>query len=213
MKIQTTTKQPSFAEVVKSSLYSFKAQSWRWDYFPAFGSLVTIHTPERTVFGLVYALQTGTLDPGRYPFTYQKTEEELLAEQPQIFEFLQTTFHVMTVGFFEQGRIFYQFAPEPPKMHAFVSHATQAQTKLFFSSCDYLHLIFNFPQLTAVDELLLSLLREQQRLDILSSESFFTFIETISLITGDDYRRLKILITRAQSLSPLIKPLPPEFLK
>ncbi len=205
MKIQPTTKLHSFAEVIESSLHAFKAQSWQWDYFPAFGSLVTIQTSERTLFGIVYAVQTGSFDQGRYPFTFQKTESELRAEQPQIFEFLQTTFSCLTVGFSEKNNLVYQIAPEPPKMHTFVHHATPAELSQFFSSCMYLHLVFGSPHITAVDELLLAVLRVQAERSLLTKELFFEFVDTLSLITGDDYRRLKIFMSRAQSLTTTFK--------
>ncbi len=192
-------KHHSFAEVIESSLYSFTAQSWEWDYFPSFGSLVTIHTQQRIIFGIVHSLQTGSMDPGRYPFTYKKTEEELRAEQPHIFEFLQTKFSCLTVGFYEKNDMIYQVAPEPPKMHAFVSHATTAQQAQFFTTCAYLHLIFNGSAQTSTDELLLALLRKQTELNVLTQESLFEFIDTVCLISGDDYRRLKILVSRSKS--------------
>ncbi len=175
MNVDATNKQHFFAEVIESSLYSFTAQSWEWDYFPAFGSLVVVQTKQRTIFGIVYALQTGSMDPGRYPFTYKKTEEELKSEQPHIFEFLQTTFSCITVGFYEATTMIYQVAPEPPKMHAFVSHANQFQVTQFFTSCAYLHLIFGGAQLYATDELLLSLIKKQTELKLLTKERGLTF--------------------------------------
>ncbi len=200
MKSTPTLKGHCFAEVIQSSLQSFTAQSWNWDYFPAFGSLVTVTTEKRTLFGIVYAVQTGSSDAGRYPFTFQKTQEELRAEQPQIFEFLQTTFSCLIVGFLENNELVYQMGPEPAKMHAFVNHATSLETRHFFSSCLYLHLIFNSPEITVADELLLSFLKTKKDLGLLTQESFLAFIETISLATGDDYRKLKILMNRAHPL-------------
>jgi hypothetical protein len=200
MKPAPTSKVHSFAEVIQSSLQSFTAQSWKWDYFPAFGSLVTVITEKRTLFGIVYAVQTGSSDAGRYPFTFQKTEAELQAEQPQIFEFLQTTFACLVVGFLEEGTIMYQMGPEPAKMHAFVHHATPTETHRFFSSHLYLHLIFNAPEITVVDELILSFLKTKKELGLLTEESLLAFIETISLAHGDDYRKLKILMNRAHPL-------------
>ncbi len=205
MKNLKTPKQDSFAEVIESSLHSFKAQSWQWDDFPAFGSLVAIKTKEHTMFGIVYAVQTGSPDPGRYPFTYKKTEEELKAEQPQIFEFLTTTFTCLTVGFCENGKMIYQIAPTPHKMHAFVHHGTLSEIQQFFTSCSYLHLIFSSPHIVAIDELLLAILRVQAEQSLLTQELFFEFVETLCLIIGDDYRRLKIFMNRAQSLTKTFK--------
>lgn len=193
-------KPPYFAEIIQSSLQTFTAQSWQWDYFPSFGSLVIVQAKNRTLFGIVYAIETGSSDPHRSPFTYKKTEEELKAEQPHIFEFMQTSFSCLSVGFIEKNHFFYQMPPKPPKMHAFVTHATNTETARFFNSCAYLHLIFSAHFITSIDELLLSLLRTQAELKLLTDNSCIEFIETIQLISGDDYRRLKILMHRAESI-------------
>jgi len=189
-------KHRCFAEVVESSLIGWTAQSWQWDSFPAFGSLVTINTKKRTLFGIVHAISTGSMEPGRYPFTYQKTEEELLAEQPQIFEFLKTTFSCLTIGFEEHQTIAYQLAPEPPKIHAFVGPLETKNYKQFFASNNYLHLIFAATDINNTDELLLALLRNLQVNKLLNQEKLFEFMETFSLLSGNDYRRLKLLLHR-----------------
>jgi hypothetical protein len=72
-------KQRYFAEVVESSLQSFTAQTWQWDNFPAFGSLVCVQGKQRTLFGIVYQVQTGSMDPSRYPFPYQKRKKNYLS--------------------------------------------------------------------------------------------------------------------------------------
>lgn len=191
-----TNKKHCFAEVVESSLTSWTAQSWQWDTFPEFGSLVCVQTKKRTLFGIVNQINTGSMEPGRYPFTYQKTEEELLAEQPQIFEFLKTTFSCITLGFMEHEVMVHQRAPEPPKIHAFVGALTPEEYKQFFFSSNYLHLLFGAPGIENVDELLLALLRTAQKQQILCEDKLQEIIETTSLLIGNDYRRLKLLVQR-----------------
>ncbi|MGE0207421.1 MAG: hypothetical protein AB7R69_06255 [Candidatus Babeliales bacterium] len=191
----------SFAEVIESSLTGWLAQSWQWNYFPQFGSLVTIKTEKRILFGIVHHVQTGTMDPARQPFAYQKTEEELLAEQPQIFEFLKTTFSCLIVGYLQDGTITYQCAPEPPKIHAFVEHATPELHRQFFNSHHYLHLLFGFSQqISNLDELLLALLKNMTTHTILTKEKVEHFIETLSLLSGNDYRRLKLFLQRIEPM-------------
>ena len=192
----TKEDKQAFSEVIQSSLQTWTGQSWKWDFFPVFGSLITITTPTRTWFGLVYQVNTGSTDPGRTPFAYKKTEKELLAEQPQIFEFLRTTFECLALGFMEQERIYYQTPPEPPKIHAFIHKSSTQLSKQFFSSSKYLPLLFASEQVRNKDELLLAMLREQKKLNILTEEKLYTIIQAISLLTGNDYRRLKILTGR-----------------
>lgn len=191
-----TNKSHSFAEVIESSLQGFTAQSWQWDTFPEFGSLVTIETKKRTLFGVVHAISTGSMEPGRYPFTYQKTEEELLAEQPQIFEFLKTSFSCIILGFSEHEVMLYHRAPEPPKIHAFVSLATPLAYKHFFACHNYLHVLASSQQAESVDELLLGMLRNAHQHKLLDQAKLESFIENYSLLIGNDYRRLKLFIQR-----------------
>lgn len=186
----------AFSEVIQSSLHTWTGQSWKWNLFPSFGSLITITAPQRTWFGLVYQVTTGSTDPGRTPFAYKKTEQELLAEQPQIFEFLRTTFDCLALGFMEHERIYYQVPPEPPKIHAFIHKSSTSLSKQFFNSSKYLPLLFSSEQVQNKDELILALLREQKQLNLLTDDKLYNIIQTVSLLTGNDYRRLKILTER-----------------
>jgi hypothetical protein len=197
------TKIPKpFAEVIESSLQGFLAQSWQWDQFPSYGSLMTIHHSSRTVYGIVYQVQTGSMDPVRYPFPYQKTEEELRKEQPQIFEFLKTTFSCLTIGYAEKGRLHHLLAPEPPKIHAFIIPASSEQCKDFFVQHHYLPLIFNFAHLVGnVDELLLALLKQQEMLKDTSSTKLNSFMQQYAFLIGNDYRRIKLFAQRVASLA------------
>lgn len=191
--------EQAFAEVIESSLQGWLAQSWQWNKFPSFGALVMIETKKRKLFGIVHQIQTGSMDPMRHPFPYQKTEEELLEEQPQIFEFLKTTFSCLTLGYCEATKICYLLAPEPPQIHSFVSIVSKEQSIRFFSNEQYLHLIFNASnQLFNIDELLLALLKQQSLLGMLTEDKIFHFIESFSLLTGNDYRRLKLFLQRVE---------------
>ncbi len=190
-----------FAEVIESSLHGFLAQSWQWDHFPQFGSLVMIEHKKRKLFGIVHQIQTGSMDPVRYPFPYKKTEEELLAEQPQIFEFLKTTFSCLTLGYQDGGTMHYQLDPEPAKIHTFVSPTPPDATKQFLFNHNYLHILFSLSgQLFNVDELLLALLKHQASLNVLSQDKLERFIQTYSLLIGNDYRRTKLFLQRVELL-------------
>lgn len=190
-----------FAEVIESSLTGWLAQSWAWDTFPEFGSFVAIEGKKRTIFGIVHQVQTGSMDPVRYPFPYQKTEEELLKEQPQIFEFLKTTFSCITIGYQEKKSISYLIAPEPPKIHAFIMHPDTELSKIFFASNKYLHLLFTHSaQIFNMDELILALFKQYKDLNILTPEKIGTFMQTYSLLIGNDYRRTKLFLQRVEHM-------------
>lgn len=202
--LQTANSNKPFAEVIESSLSHFVAQSWAWNTFPSFGALVTLSNEHATHVAIVISIQTGSSDPSRSPIPYQKTEEELRAEQPQIFAFLKTTFTAIPLGYFDKGRIRYQLPPQPPKIHSFVQPATLDLAKQFFAHPQYMHVLFGLSnQILYMDELLLALLEQQASIGLLSPERVTSIIETISLLTGNDYRRLKLFLQRAQ---PILQP-------
>lgn len=195
-------KDRAFAEVIESSLNSFTAQSWQWNTFPTFGSLVQIQNGLSTIYAIVHQVQTGSMDPQRTPFTYQKTQEELMAEQPQIFAFLKTTFSCLILGYQNKGKIYYTISPEPPKIHDFVAPLETETLKTFFYNEIYLHTLFSSAQqICNLDELILAIFKQHQDLGILSKPKLHQLIETFSLLTGNDYRRLKLFLHRVQSIT------------
>ena len=194
----------AFAEVMESNLFEWKAQSWNWNNSPSFGSLVVTTHNSLKIFGIVHTIQTGSMDSARYPTPYQKTEEELQAEQPQIFEFLQTTFTCITIGYQENNKIFYHLPEKPPKIHAFVENASDQLYKQFFAQEQFLHLLFNLSnQIFNLDELLLALLKQLQQKNILSEQNLNDFIETFAILSKNDYQKLKIFLQRANKLLTL----------
>ena len=202
--METIKNCPFFAEIIESSLQQWTSQSWKWSTRPNFSSLMVVQNGDHTIFGAVCTIETSSGQTDRKPFPYQKTEEELLREQPHIFEFLQTTFTCLTLGYKEAEKgILYHYAPQPPKIHAFVRPASIQESALFFSDDSYLSMLFaHRNELYNIDELLLGLLRIRIESCLLTREQLNSFIESFSLHTGNDYRRLKLFLQRIQ---PLIK--------
>lgn len=197
--IETTT---FFAETIECSLQKWKAQSWKWDVRPDFASIMVVKNGNHELFGVVYHIETGSGTSDRTPFPYQKTEKELLQEQPHIFEFLQTNFTCLTLGYKEPGKVLlYQYAPQPPKIHAFVRPATHEELQLFFSDDRYITMLFaSDNEAFNLDELLLALIRMRIQNSLLTKDQLKAFFETFSLLTGNDYRRLKLFLHRVQPL-------------
>jgi len=189
-----------FAEIIESSLDSFLAQCWQWDDFPTFGSLVQVENDGLTIFGCVASIQTGSSDPMRYPFPYQKTLDELKKEQPQIFAFLKTTFRVHVLGHQKAGGPIYTLPPQPGKIHSFVTNCPQSSAQNFFAKPDFLYLLFSSAStITHFDDLLLAILQQLTAGKKLSAVTLDAFFKTLSLLTGNDYRKLKLLFKRVES--------------
>lgn len=191
----------SFAEIIESNLSQWTAQCWEWDNSPSFGSLVVTSHNSLQIFGIVHNIKTGSMDPIRQPVPYQKTEEELRQEQPQIFEFLQTTFTCITIGYQDNNKIFYHLPDKPPKIHAFVSNANHEQYQSFFAHEQFLHLLFNLSnQIFNLDELLLAILKQLLQKKIMSSQDLNNFIETFAMLCKNDYQKLKVFLQRTDLL-------------
>lgn len=203
-KLKEDPKKDCFAEIIESCLDNFLAQCWQWDYFPEFGSLIYVENKDELILGIVTQIQTGSMDPLRYPFPYQKTEEELLEEQPQIFEFLKTTFRVQILGFLDKkkdNKIFYHVPPKPCKIHSFVKNHSRQIFIDFFSKTDFLNILFSFStQIPNLDELLLAILHNISKQNLLSNDFLDEFCKSFSLLTGNDYRRLKLFLKRIENL-------------
>ena len=197
-------KAPFLGEIVESSLSSWTAQAWNWKLFPPFGSLVVAHAESTYIFGLVHSITSGALDGNRTPYIYQKTEAELMAEQPHIFAFLKTTFTCATIGFEKQGTIICQLSPEPPRIHTFVAPATTQQIAHFLDNADFLHLLFSTQLSHPVEELLLAFIVQVINLNIMSTDKLrdklHTHIDKLYFLTNNDYRRLTLFAQRVERL-------------
>lgn len=190
-----------FGEVIESSLSSFKVQCWQWDVLPAFASLIVIESNQSKTFGMVTSVQTGSLDAGRYPFPYQKTEEELRRDQPQIFALLQTHVSCVTLGYSQLSSLYYQLPPYPPRIHAFARLATNDELRLFFHDCAYLHVLCSSGEMPApLEELLLALLKQLLDTNIMSDVQLQHFISTFSALSSSDYRKFKLFLQRIEAL-------------
>jgi hypothetical protein len=191
----------AFAEVIEGSLNSWRAQCWDWKITPIHGSVLTITTEDRTLYGLVHDISTGSIDSHRSVYTYKKSDEELRRDHPHIFELLHTTFSCLMLGYEEKGKTFYQPAPSPPAIHAFVVEASDAQLKKFFSREQYLHTLFAHAQtIFSLDDTLLALLKYLSERGILHEDNLSGFMETFSLLTANDYRRLKLFLQRTETI-------------
>ena len=197
-----TPHQAPFAEVIESSITHATGLCWDWATLPTLCALIKIEQAPYTLFGCITNIKTGSNDPLRKPFAYQKTEIELLQEQPQIFAFLQTTFTLQILGYkIAHDASTYLLPPQPAKLHGFISYASADECRQFFSNPEFLNLFFlqNEGGIDQ-DELLLALLRNLR--DTIGIE--VEFIQALCLYRSSmqtaDYRSIKRFMQRLQQL-------------
>jgi hypothetical protein len=193
-----SSKSTYLAEVIESSLARFKSQCWEKNKIPLYGSLVISETGSSKLFGIVQSIFTLSDDPSRHIAAYQKTEKELLRDQPQIFAFIKTFFYTLVVGYEENGQIFYTFPSQPLALHAFVRGATYGEYEKFFKKHDYLHVLCGQASLIdSIDELLLAVVHNFKRNNVFE-EVIDLFVDQYSILNSADYRRVKQFLERVE---------------
>jgi len=193
-------KQPNgeFAEVVESSLAKITGQSWNWNEIPAYGSLVK--TNDQNIWGIVYDVKTQPSDPLRVPQAMGLSEQELLKEHPQIFNFLQTKFSAIITGY-SLSPIFYQLSPFAPRIHSFITKASVEEERIFFSDINYLHLLFeNSSIIPNFNELIMAIISRKQDIGLIDNQTVGNFIDLISKLYGNDFNKMNILLKRIDNL-------------
>lgn len=199
--------RPAFSEVIESSLHQWKTHCWEWSNFPDAGSLVVIDEDDRQLFGIVHAIETGSIDPTRSPFPYQKTEAELKRDHPEVFSFLKTTCTCVCAGFREKNNaMLYHQPSRPPRIHAFTRQASRHEEEIFFATDDYLMLLTRYLSPEQLDDLLFALINKQKTSFVEPCERIFDFFETYAHLVNHDYLRLRSLAARIEKIVPNLIP-------
>ncbi|MFH1008142.1 MAG: hypothetical protein V1800_11695 [Candidatus Latescibacterota bacterium] len=180
-------------EVIESTTAAFVVQCWELHASPPFGSFVRTDS-EPAVFGLVSAVTTRSVEPNRRPTAYRKTGEELMREQPQIFELLKTECEALVVGYQDHAAIRQTVPPQPPKIHTFVRPCSVEETKVFTDHWDFLRgiLTSNAP----TDELIIAAVRHAYSAHDHDVAYLVQAGKELSRLIRDDYDRLDSIIRR-----------------
>lgn len=195
-------KKDYLGEVVYSSISQWVTQAWQWDVYPEFGAVICTENGSAQIFGIVYYIKTGSDDPVRQTFAYQKSEIELRREQPEIFEFLKTDFGAIPLGYSSDATFIYAFPSRPPQNHAFVRLATSIELKAFLGNTGSVQALFSqYSKIDCFEELLLAFLRYLEQFNLVSRALLMQVSEQLSLVTANDYRRLKMFMNRVGDIA------------
>jgi hypothetical protein len=181
-------------EVVESHTAGFRAQARELHGAPALGALVRVES-EPVAYGIVFNVETGSLDAHRRPVAYGLTEEELRREQPQIFELLKTEFEALLVGYREGDLLWQTLPPYPPRLHSFVYECPPEEVRTFTEELDFLRLLVQ-SEPRHLDELLLAVARQAIQAHEGEPEYVTAIGQEIARLIGSDYDRLRSIIRR-----------------
>lgn len=189
------------AEITDSTVGHFIAQCWRWDTVPGYGSLVCAEQGASRWYGVVYRVHAGSDDPSRAVFAYQKTLDELRAEQPQIFEFLKTEISALLIGYVHNEQLSYGSCPLPVMVHTFVRIASVQECTQILRDPHYLHQLFAQAHMVgSIDELLFALFSQAKLLKVLNREMIIASLDVFNALSDQDYRRLRMLAQRLEGM-------------
>ncbi len=150
-------------EVVETATSRFTAHCYELHGAPPLGSLVRTGPPGRPVFGLVAAVRTASIDPGRRPVARGREEadpEEIFRQNPHLAQLFRTEFEAVIVGYAENGAVRQTLPPTPPRIHDFVYLCTPQEVTGFTERLDFLGLLLEQASPAPVDELVAAALRQ-----------------------------------------------------
>ncbi len=188
-------------EVIGSSNTEFIAQSHLLYESPPFGAFVRVGGRDETVYGVVFAAYTHSLEPNRLAVAYHRSELELRAEQPQIFELLKTKFEAVIVGYKGKDTVLARLPPKPPRIHAFVYELTPAEVKRVTANYGFLRLLLagaRAPNRAPLDELVAAALRHAVAAHGGDRAFLVGAGKELARLLKDDYETLSSILRRVQ---------------
>lgn len=206
-KLQSSNQKKAkpFGEVVESDIYGVCAQAWEHDRVPDFASLVKIRGKEGASIGCVTGIRTGSSQPGRQPFAYGLSFDELAREQPQIFNLLATWVDIKIFAYEPDGKnensAAFGLAPKPSQIHAQVQELSDDEfVRLSKKPMFFFRLLSAAGQAADIDQISSSIIRKLASLKKLDSEFFEDFYEQYSRLPDADSRRARILFMNFSQL-------------
>jgi HAS barrel domain-containing protein len=146
-------------EVVQSSTTRFRAVAKQVFEPPRFGSFVKVSANDGIVYGVVAAVETASFDSARRAMAFGMPWDQLLREQPQLIELIQTEFDAAVIGYGEGGSLHHYLPPYPPRLHDFVSACSPTEVAALTDSLEFVRTLAELRD-GPVHELIAAAIRE-----------------------------------------------------
>lgn len=149
------------------------------------------------LFGVVFHAETGAIEPGRPLSALGLTEDELLRDQPQLYELLATRFSAALIGWQDSaGKFRSGVPPRPPRPHSHACFCTEADLKVLGSELGWMRGIVKGERVPAglADELTIAMLRRLWSVSPNPQSFPLRAGKELSRLLATDYERLRSLI-------------------
>ena len=189
------------AEVIEASSAEFTAQCYKLDQAPPLGSLVKTKDKHLEIYGVVYNVETHSLDPGRRVVARgenMKSEEEIFQVNPQLARLLSTDFKVLVVGHVQGKSLYHYLPPKPASIHGFVYVCRLEEVRAFTQSLDFLSLLVDVRLPVPMDEVTAACLRCVSQAHPDPQAFLVKAGKELACMLGGDARRLNSLLKRVR---------------
>jgi hypothetical protein len=186
-------------EVVEAGSAEFTAQCYKLDQAPPLGSLVKTQDKLGEIYGVVYNVETHSLEPGRRVVARgenMEAEEEIFAANPQLSRLLTTDFRVLVVGHVEGKSWHHYLPPKSASIHSFVYTCRLEEVRAFTQTLDFLSLIVNARIPVPVDEVAGACLRYASRAHRDPNAFLVKAGKELACMLSRDVNRLNSLLKR-----------------
>lgn len=160
-KIIAKDRRKRLGEIVEASSTIVTTQCYDLYEAPPLGSLIS-SGEDNTTYGIVCEVTTQSIDPSRRIITRgqnEDTEEQVYLNNPQLTRLLLTEFKALLVGHKINHLINRGLPPLPPRIHSFVYHCDNEETKLFSSSLEFLPLLLS-THTEAIDDVITAFIKQ-----------------------------------------------------
>ncbi|RJP30180.1 MAG: hypothetical protein C4527_10200 [Candidatus Omnitrophota bacterium] len=187
----------AIGEVVNTSTTEIVGQCRRNGRPPAFGSFIQVGV-EICRIGVVYNVETTSIDPNRRPSALGLSEEQLQRSYPQLSSLLRSQFQALLIGWLSDNRFVYGLPQTPPSLHAQVQPCRDEVIRCISRDLGFLRLIYASGK-SATEDLLLGVCRSIIEAHERKRTEAVRVGKAVSELYRDDYDTLKRFITRLES--------------
>jgi hypothetical protein len=124
-------------EVIQASTTRFRAIARQVFEPPRFGSFVKVAARDGLVYGVVAGVETASFDSARRAMAFGMPWDQLIREQPQLMELIQTEFDAAVIGYGEGGSLHHYLPPYPPRLHEGVTQCTPTEVAALTDSLEF----------------------------------------------------------------------------
>jgi hypothetical protein len=191
-----------FAEVIESNSAGFVAQCYKLEQSPPLGALVKYHDGEKEIYGIVYSIETHSMEQGRRVAVRGEgvdTKDDIYKDSPQLMKLLATDFRVIVIGYKDSTGVHYYLPQDPVPIHGFIYHCQSEEYTQFTGSFHFLGLLVDSRLPVSIDEVIAAFLRHASHYQTDSTAFLICAGKELAWFLSGDTKRLTSILRKLQS--------------